>query len=127
MSTAATSSFTFKTCILKDPRLNYPKLRLELIELAATMCNEAVGNNDGLLPWLYSQAQRNTQNSVLGNFFLCDIRDIMLDIEKYEFSVLGIKYLILLGIISLIPKLFFLLLPGIYIQIGIDWNQFPAA
>ena len=59
MSTAATSSFTFKTSILKDPRLNYPKLRLELIELAATMCNEAVGN-DGLLPWLYSQAQRNS-------------------------------------------------------------------
>jgi hypothetical protein len=29
----------------------------------------------------------------------------MLDIEKYVFSVLGIKYLILLGIISLIPKL----------------------
>ena len=41
---------------------------------------------------------------------------VLLDIEKYEFSVLGIKYLILLGIISLIPKNF----PGIYIQIGID-------
>jgi len=41
-------------------------------------------------------------------FFLCGIstRDVMLDIEKYEFLVLGIKYLILLGIISLIPKYF---------------------
>ena len=29
----------------------------------------------------------------------------MLDIEKYEFLVLGIKSLILLGIISLIPKI----------------------
>jgi hypothetical protein len=35
----------------------------------------------------------------------------MLDIEKYEFLVLGIKYLIL---------------AGIYVQNGIDWNQFPA-
>ena len=51
LTAATTSSFTFKTSILKDPRLNYPKLRLEIIELAATMCNEAVGN-DGLLPWL---------------------------------------------------------------------------
>ena len=59
MLTTATSSFTFKTSILKDPRLNYPKLRLEIIELAANMCNEAVGT-DGLLPWLYSQAQRNS-------------------------------------------------------------------
>ena len=30
----------------------------------------------------------------------------MLDIEKYEFSVLGLNYLILLGMITLIPKLF---------------------
>ncbi len=30
----------------------------------------------------------------------------MLDIEKYEFLVLGILSLILLGIISLIPKMF---------------------
>jgi hypothetical protein len=30
----------------------------------------------------------------------------MLDIEKYEFLVLGLKSLILLGIISLIPKNF---------------------
>ncbi len=59
LTAATTSSFTFKTSILKDPRLNYPKLRLEIIELAATMCNEAVGI-DGLLPWLYSQAQRNS-------------------------------------------------------------------
>jgi hypothetical protein len=43
------------------------------------------------------------QNSVLGIFFFCGIRDIMLDIEKYEFLVLGIKYLIILEIISLIP------------------------
>ncbi len=57
-----------------------------------------------------------TQSSVLGiiylipdgirDIFLCGIRDIMLDIEKYEFLVLGIKSLILLGIISLIPKIF---------------------
>ncbi len=40
------------------------------------------------------------------DIFLCGIRDIMLDIEKYEFLVLGIKSLILLGIISLIPKMF---------------------
>ena len=39
---------------------------------------------------------------------MCGIRDIMLDIEKYEFLVLGI--------ISLVPK-FLLLLPGIFIQI----------
>ena len=45
------------------------------------------------------------QNSVLG-IFVFGIRDIMLDIEKYEFLVLGIKSLILLGIISLIPKNF---------------------
>jgi hypothetical protein len=44
----------------------------------------------------------------------------MLDIEKYEFLVLGIKSLILLGIISLIPKYFFLLLSGIYTEIRID-------
>jgi hypothetical protein len=44
-----------------------------------------------------------SQNSVLGIFSFCDIRDIMLDIEKYEFLVLGIKYLIILEIISLIP------------------------
>jgi len=54
------------------------------------------------------------QNSVLGiikslipdgirDIFFCGIRDIMLDIEKYEFLVLGIKYLIILEIISLIP------------------------
>jgi len=59
LTAATTSSSTFKTSILKDPRLNYPKLRLEIIELAANMCTEAVGN-DGLLPWLYSQAQRNS-------------------------------------------------------------------
>jgi hypothetical protein len=59
LTAATTSNFTFKTSILKDPRLNYPKLRLEIIELAANMCTEAVGN-DGLLPWLYSQAQRNS-------------------------------------------------------------------
>ena len=53
------------------------------------------------------------QRSVLGiislipdgirDIFFCGIRDIMLDIEKYEFLVLGIKYLIILEIISLIP------------------------
>ena len=59
LTAATTSSSTFKTSILKDPRLNYPKLRLEIIELAANMCTEAVGT-DGLLPWLYSQAQRNS-------------------------------------------------------------------
>jgi len=37
------------------------------------------------------------------DIFFCGIRDIMLDIEKYEFLVLGIKYLIILEIISLIP------------------------
>ena len=60
LTAATTSSFAFKISILKDPRLNYPKLRLEIIELAATMCNEAVVGNDGLLPWLYSQTQRNS-------------------------------------------------------------------
>ena len=45
------------------------------------------------------------------DIFFC-IRDIVLDIWKYE----------LLGTMSLIPKIF----SGIYIQIGIDWNQFPA-
>ena len=51
----------------------------------------------------------------------------MLDIEKYAFTVVGIKSLLLIGIDN-IPNTnnFFLLLPGIYIQIGIDWNQFPA-
>ena len=43
------------------------------------------------------------QNSVLG-IFLCGSRDIMLDIEKYEFLVLGMKSLILLGIINKGPK-----------------------
>ena len=52
-----------------------------------------------------------TQRSVgipdgIRDIFLCGIRYILLDIEIYEFSVLGIKYLILLGIISLIPKIF---------------------
>ncbi len=44
------------------------------------------------------------QNSVLGILFLCGSRDIMLDIEKYKFLVLGIKSLILLGIINKGPK-----------------------
>ncbi len=39
------------------------------------------------------------------DIFFSGIRDIMLDIEKYEFLVLGIKSLILLRIISLIPKI----------------------
>ncbi len=46
----------------------------------------------------------------------------MLDIEKYEFLVLGILSLIPnSGIRDIIPntKFFFLLLAGIYIQIGI--------
>ena len=60
LTAATTRNFAFKTSILKDPRLNCPKLRLDIIELAANMCNEAVGN-DGLLPsWLYSQTQRNS-------------------------------------------------------------------
>ena len=59
-------------------------------------CTYVVGRNcDG-----------SSQDSVLEIFFLCGIRDIMLDIEKYEFLVLGILSLILLGIISLIPKMF---------------------
>jgi hypothetical protein len=37
------------------------------------------------------------------DIFFVGIRDIMLDIEKYEFLVLGIKYLIILEIISLLP------------------------
>ena len=37
----------------------------------------------------------------------------MLDIGKYEFSVLGILYQIISGIMYLVPKFF-------YIQIGID-------
>ncbi len=52
-----------------------------------------------------------TEFGIIRDIFLCGIRDIMLDIEKYEFLVLGI--------ISLIPKKF-LLLPGIFIQIGVD-------
>ena len=47
-------------------------------------------------------------------YFLCGNRDIVLDIEKYAFTVVGIK--------SLLP-IFFLLLPGIYIQIGISWKK----
>ena len=40
------------------------------------------------------------------DIFLCSIRDIVLDIEKHAFTVVGIKSLILLGIISLIPIIF---------------------
>ena len=45
--------------------------------------------------------------------FFFGIRYIVSDIGKYEF---------LLGAMYLIPKFY----PCIYIQIGIDWNQFPA-
>ena len=37
---------------------------------------------------------------------MCGIRDIVLDFEKYAFTVVGIKSLILLGIISQIPIIF---------------------
>ena len=80
-----------------------------------------------------------TQNSVLGiiflildgirDIFLCGIRYIMLDIEKYEFSVLGIKYLILLGIISLIPNFFSCYYQAFTFKkalIGIDFLQESA-
>ena len=50
--------------------------------------------------------------------FLCGIRDIVHDIEKYEFLVLGIKSLILLGIISLIPIIF----PVITRHLHSNWN-----
>ena len=71
----------------------------------------------------YSKCSKQAaQNSVLGTFFFFGIRDIVLDIWKYEFLVLGTLSLILLGTMSLIPKIF----SGIYIQIRIDWNQFPA-
>ena len=50
---------------------------------------------------------------------LCGIRDIVLDIEKYEFLVLGIKFLILLGIISLIPPVFTRHLYS-------NWNRFDC-
>ena len=51
-----------------------------------------------------------TQNSVLGTFFLCGIRDIVLDIGKYEFLVLGT--------LSLIPKFF----PVITRHLHSNWN-----
>ena len=60
--------------------------------------------------------------TVLGTFFFFGIRYIVLDIGKYEFSVLGTLHLIPIGTMYLIPKFY----PCIYIQIGIDWNQFPA-
>jgi hypothetical protein len=50
----------------------------------------------------------------------------MLDIEKYEFSVLGINYLILLGMISLIPKRFSCYYQAFIFKktlIGIDFLQ----
>ena len=55
-------------------------------------------------------------------FFFFGIRDIVLDIWKYQFLVLGTLSLIVLGTMSLIPNFF----SCIYIQIGIDWNQFAA-
>ena len=67
-----------------------------------------------------------SQNSVLGIFFLCGIRDIMLDIEKIW--IFGIRDKIADNIRDNISntKTFFLLLAGIYIQIRIDWNRFPV-
>ena len=59
-----------------------------------------------------------TQNSVLGTFFF-GIRDIVLDIWKYEFLVLGPT-----NIRDNVPNTNFF--SGIYIQIGMDWNQYPA-
>ena len=56
-----------------------------------------------------------TQNSVLGTIFF-GIRDIVLDIGKNEFIRYNVPD----------TKIFFLLLPGIYSQIGIDCNQFTA-
>jgi hypothetical protein len=48
----------------------------------------------------------------------CVVLDIVLDIEIYEFLVLGIKSLILLGIISLIPIIF----PVITRHLHSNWN-----
>ncbi len=70
----------------------------------------------------------NTEFGIVPNtdgirdIFFLGIRDIVLDIWKYEFLVLGTLSLIILGTMSLIP----IFISGIYIQIGIDWNQFPA-
>ena len=44
--------------------------------------------------------------TVSGTFFLCGIRNIVLDIGKYELLVSGTLYLIISGIMFLIPKIF---------------------
>ena len=55
--------------------------------------------------------------------FLCGHRDIVLEIEKYAYyrSSRDKMPIIIREKMPIIYN-FFLLLPGIYIEIGIDWN-----
>ncbi len=77
-----------------------------------------------------------TQNSLLGTMFLIPVRYQEHFFVWYQEHCSRHWKIWIFGIMNIVPnnirynvpdtKMFFLLLPGIYIQIGIDCNQFTA-
>ena len=121
MSSIATSVESFVPDLKKYPRLAYRKFRDRVffetrsrsprITASSTSCSHYLATRVLMLmatlsifTEFFGIIRDNIPNTgtVLGIIFLCVIRDIVLDIEKYAFTVIGIKSLILLGIIPII-------------------------